>query len=106
MFESGAGTTPATGNIVGHVRVLPGVRSPQLKNTRDIQVYLPPSYKTSGRHYPVVYMTGTRLSFAVISTTYLMLAIPFEERSLVEVFGEEYVQYQRTVRWRMIPGIY
>ncbi len=51
-------------------------------------------------------MTGTRLSFAVISTTYLMLAIPFEERSLVEVFGDEYVQYQRTVRWRMIPGIY
>ena len=51
-------------------------------------------------------MTGTRLSFAVISTAYLMLAIPFEERSLVEAFGEEYVQYQRTVRWRMIPGIY
>ena len=56
MFESGAGTTPATGNIVGHVRVLPNVRSPQLRNARDIQVYLPPSYKTSGRHYPVVYM--------------------------------------------------
>ena len=56
MFDSGAGTTPATGNIVGHVRVLPNVRSPQLRNARDIQVYLPPSYKTSGRHYPVVYM--------------------------------------------------
>ena len=56
MFESGAGTTPATGKIVGHVRVLPNVRSPQLRNARDIQVYLPPSYKTSGRHYPVVYM--------------------------------------------------
>ena len=34
-------------------------------------------------------MTGTRLSFAVISTAYLMLAIPFEERALIEVFGEE-----------------
>src|SRR4051794_24975646 len=56
MFDSGAGTTPATGNIVGHVRVLPNVRSPQLRNARDIQVYLPPSYKTSGRHYPVIYM--------------------------------------------------
>jgi hypothetical protein len=56
MFESGPGTTPATGNIVGHVRVLPRVRSPQLRNTRDIQVYLPPSYKASGRHYPVIYM--------------------------------------------------
>jgi hypothetical protein len=56
MFESGPGTTPATGNIVGHVRVLPDVRSPQLRNTRDIQVYLPPSYKASGRQYPVIYM--------------------------------------------------
>ena len=56
MFESGPGTTPATGNIVGHVRVLRDVRSPQLRNTRDIQVYLPPSYQTSGRHYPVIYM--------------------------------------------------
>ena len=51
-------------------------------------------------------MTGTRLSFAVISTAYLMLAIPFEERSLVEGFGDEYRAYQRTVRWRMIPGMY
>jgi predicted alpha/beta superfamily hydrolase len=56
MFESGPGTTPATGNIVGHVRVLPKVRSPQLRNTRDIHVYLPPSYRTSGRQYPVIYM--------------------------------------------------
>jgi predicted alpha/beta superfamily hydrolase len=56
MFESGAGTTPATGNIVGHVRVLPRVRSPQLRNARDIHVYLPPSYRASGRTYPVIYM--------------------------------------------------
>jgi hypothetical protein len=51
-------------------------------------------------------MTATRAAFAVISTGYLMIAIPFEERSLVEVFGPAYRQYQRTVRWRMIPGIY
>jgi predicted alpha/beta superfamily hydrolase len=56
MFESGAGTTPATGNVVGHVRVLARVRSPQLRNARDIHVYLPPSYRTSGRTYPVIYM--------------------------------------------------
>jgi predicted alpha/beta superfamily hydrolase len=56
MFGTGAGTTPASGRIVGHVRVMPDVRSPQLGNTRDIHVYLPPSYRTSGRHYPVIYM--------------------------------------------------
>jgi protein-S-isoprenylcysteine O-methyltransferase Ste14 len=51
-------------------------------------------------------MTGTRLAFAVISTAYLALAVPFEERSLVEAFGDEYLEYQRRVRWRMIPGLY
>ena len=56
MFDSGAGTSPATGNHVGHIRIIHGVRSPQLGNTRDVHVYLPPSYRTSGRHYPVIYM--------------------------------------------------
>jgi len=56
MYDTGAGTTPATGQVVGHVRVMPGVRSPQLGNSRDIHIYLPPSYRSSGRHYPVVYM--------------------------------------------------
>ena len=51
-------------------------------------------------------MTMTRLSFAVISTAYLAIAIPFEERSLIETFGEDYASYQRQVRWKMIPGIY
>ena len=56
MFETEAGTRPAGGNVVGHVRVLAAVRSPQLGNARDIHVYLPPSYRSSGRHYPVIYM--------------------------------------------------
>jgi protein-S-isoprenylcysteine O-methyltransferase Ste14 len=51
-------------------------------------------------------MTGTRLSFAAMSTAYLMLAIPFEERSLDETFGEDYRAYRQRVRWRMLPGLY
>lgn len=56
MWDDGAGTTPATGQIVGNIRVLSRVYSAELGNHRDVQVYLPPSYQSSGRHYPVVYM--------------------------------------------------
>jgi methanethiol S-methyltransferase len=51
-------------------------------------------------------MTATRATFAVVSALYLAVAIPMEERSLVDVFGPEYEEYKRNVRWRMIPGIY
>ncbi len=51
-------------------------------------------------------MTATRLVFAVISTLYLVVAIPFEERSLIETFGPDYASYQRKVRWRIIPGLH
>ena len=51
-------------------------------------------------------MTGTRAVFAVVSTLYLAVAIPWEERSLVHVFGVEYEKYRKKVRWRMIPFVY
>jgi predicted alpha/beta superfamily hydrolase len=37
-------------------RVLPNVWSPQRNSRRDIDVFLPPSYKGSRARYPVVYM--------------------------------------------------
>lgn len=52
------------------------------------------------------HMTATRFSFACISTLYLIVAIPFEERSLIREFGDEYAAYRRQVRWRMMPGVY
>jgi protein-S-isoprenylcysteine O-methyltransferase Ste14 len=51
-------------------------------------------------------MTATRLVFAIVSTAYLVLAIPLEERSLIAVFQDEYRAYQARTRWRMFPGIW
>lgn len=51
-------------------------------------------------------MTATRATFAAISTAYLALAIPLEERGLVELFGRAYEDYRRQVRWRMVPFLY
>jgi protein-S-isoprenylcysteine O-methyltransferase Ste14 len=52
------------------------------------------------------HMTGDRLAFAVMTTVYLIAAVPLEERSLKRSFGEDYARYARAVRWRMIPFIY
>lgn len=51
-------------------------------------------------------MTGSRLLFAVVSSGYLLLAIPWEERALMRTFGEEYRRYREKVRWRVIPSVY
>ena len=51
-------------------------------------------------------MTASRLLFATISTLYLVIAIPFEERSLGEEFGTAYTDYQQRVRWRLVPGVW
>lgn len=42
--------------VVGNLKVLKNFYSPQLKNRRDLLVYLPPSYETGGQRYPVLYM--------------------------------------------------
>jgi methanethiol S-methyltransferase len=51
-------------------------------------------------------MTANRALFAVISSLYLILAIPWEERSLAAAHGEPYREYQRSVRWRLLPGVW
>ena len=52
------------------------------------------------------HMTMTRLVFALTSSAYLALAIPWEERGLIQVFGPDYQKYQQQVRWRLVPFVY
>ncbi|CAN5661751.1 hypothetical protein BH23GEM9_BH23GEM9_24030 [soil metagenome] len=51
-----AAVDPDRHGVVGSIKQLVGVYSPQLDNTRDLLVYLPPSYDEGDRHYPVLYM--------------------------------------------------
>jgi methanethiol S-methyltransferase len=51
-------------------------------------------------------LTTNRLLFAAITSLYLIVAIPWEEKSLVETHGDRYRTYQRSVRWRVVPGIW
>lgn len=51
-------------------------------------------------------MTASKLLFAVVSSAYLLAAIPWEEASLVEAFGEKYRTYQGLVKSRILPGIW
>lgn len=50
-------------------------------------------------------MTMTRLVFAVVSTLYLVIAIPFEERTIRASAGA-YDDYIRRVPWKLIPRVY
>jgi protein-S-isoprenylcysteine O-methyltransferase Ste14 len=104
--------TIAAARVVG-VWELAGVKQPDL--TQSIE------FRASGpfglvRHpiylgwilmlFPMPIMTTSRLLFAVVSTAYLVAAIPLEERLLVENFGDKYRTYQSEMRWRLIPGIW
>jgi len=55
---------------------------------------------------PVTPMTMTRFVFAVVSCAYLMMAIPWEERTLLRTSGGAYRAYMKQVRWRLVPGLY
>jgi protein-S-isoprenylcysteine O-methyltransferase Ste14 len=56
--------------------------------------------------FGAAHLTGDRLTFAVLTTIYLVVAIPWEERSLERAFGQSYGDYKRQVRWRIVPYIY
>jgi len=51
-------------------------------------------------------MTMTRFVFAVTSSLYLLIAIPFEERSLQSSSRGAYEQYMKQVRWKLVPHVF
>jgi protein-S-isoprenylcysteine O-methyltransferase Ste14 len=108
----GVALTIGAARIVG-VRELAGLRQPDPSK--------PIEFTTDGpfgivRHpiyfgwvlmvfaFPV--MTTSRLMFAAVSTAYLVIAIPLEERSLVEAFGDKYRAYQKQMKWKLVPGLW
>lgn len=54
--------------VVGEIQIAQEFESPQLDNRRDILVYLPPSYRTSIRRYPVIYMHDGQNLFDVATS--------------------------------------
>jgi len=50
-------------------------------------------------------MTMTRLVFAAVSSAYLLVAIPFEERT-IRAQSPSYHDYMRRVPWKLIPRVY
>jgi methanethiol S-methyltransferase len=56
--------------------------------------------------FGTAHVTGDRLAFAVLTTIYLLIAMPWEERSLEREFGPAYQRYKERVRWRIVPYVY
>lgn len=56
------------GKVAGTVKVIPRLYSSQLDNWRDILIYLPPGYQSTGLYYPVVYMHDGQNLFDVTTS--------------------------------------
>jgi methanethiol S-methyltransferase len=51
-------------------------------------------------------MTMTRFVFAIVSCAYILIAIPFEERSLRRSTNGAYDRYTQKVPRKLVPGLY
>jgi hypothetical protein len=54
----------------------------------------------------VPHMARTQFVFAVTSSVYLLIAIPFEERSLRRSSSGAYDRYMREVPWKLVPHVF
>ncbi|HEX8703410.1 MAG TPA: alpha/beta hydrolase-fold protein [Myxococcaceae bacterium] len=55
-LDSPGKVTLVKSTLTGNIEHLRDVKSPQLGNSRNLLVYLPPSYKKGTKRYPVLYM--------------------------------------------------
>lgn len=80
---------PEQHTVTGNLKIKTDIYSPQLQNSRDILVYLPPSYdwpETSQRHYPVLYMQDGQNLFDA-ATSY---AGEWQVDETIEMLSAEY----------------
>ena len=56
--------------------------------------------------FSVATMTMTRLVFAVVSSVYILIAIPLEEKTIRASSEGAYDDYMRQVPWKLIPRIF
>jgi len=72
--------------LTGDIRVHHNFYSPQLKNSRSIMIYLPPSYRQASSHrYPVLYMhDGQNLFDAKVSVAGIEWQIDETTQELIE----------------------
>ena len=74
--------------VAGNLKVLQDLESPELGNRRDILVYLPPSYESGGRRYPVFYLhDGQNLFDAATS-----FAGEWQVDETMEALGQEGIE--------------
>jgi methanethiol S-methyltransferase len=124
LYDAGGGwaVMPAAIQLLGVsiiARAVAGIDSLELAGIRPASA--PVGLQTGGpyrwvRHplysgwvlavFGTPHLTGDRLAFAVMTTAYLAIAVPWEERSLRRTFGQDYARYVREVKWRIVPFIY